>query len=86
MYFSTCFIFIKLLIGRRHPIECQYKVGFSNQGLLNALSYTLYIDSGYAIDIGPGVLGTVLYLLVNIKKKGRDGRGEGEEVRERGFD
>jgi xanthine dehydrogenase/oxidase len=53
------------MIGRRHPIELDYKVGFSNTGLLNALQYTLYIDSGYAIDIGPGVLDTVFTTLDN---------------------
>jgi xanthine dehydrogenase large subunit len=44
------------LTGKRHPFMARYKVGFGDDGLLQALQVTLYADGGWSTDLSPPVL------------------------------
>jgi xanthine dehydrogenase large subunit len=42
--------------GKRHPFKCWYKVGFSNDGLITALSIDHFSNGGCTTDLSPSVL------------------------------
>ena len=44
------------LTGKRHPFLGRYRVGFDEQGLLQALAVELYSDGGWSCDLSPPVL------------------------------
>jgi xanthine dehydrogenase large subunit len=44
------------LTGKRHPFFARYRVGFDDDGLLNALTVQLYADGGWSCDLSPPVL------------------------------
>lgn len=44
------------LTGKRHPFYARWKVGFSEEGLLNALRMELFSDGGWSQDLSEPVL------------------------------
>jgi len=53
------------LTGKRHPFYARWKVGFSEEGLLNALQIELYSDGGWSQDLSEPVLARALCHLDN---------------------
>eukprot|EP00026_Physarum_polycephalum_P000747 Phypoly_transcript_00748.p1 GENE.Phypoly_transcript_00748~~Phypoly_transcript_00748.p1 ORF type:complete len:1347 (+),score=177.55 Phypoly_transcript_00748:570-4043(+) len=53
------------MIGKRQPLVCNYKVGFTNTGTLTALQYDIFVDSGCTIDVGPQLLYTIFTTIDN---------------------
>ncbi|MGK0619381.1 xanthine dehydrogenase molybdopterin binding subunit [Meiothermus cerbereus] len=53
------------LTGKRHPFYARWKVGFSEEGLLNALKIELYSDGGWSQDLSEPVLARALCHLDN---------------------
>ncbi|MDT7921002.1 MAG: xanthine dehydrogenase molybdopterin binding subunit [Meiothermus sp.] len=53
------------LTGKRHPFYARWKVGFSEEGLLNALKVELYSDGGWSQDLSEPVLARALCHLDN---------------------
>ncbi|EKE02670.1 MAG: hypothetical protein ACD_20C00347G0007 [uncultured bacterium] len=62
--------------GKRHPFLCKYKIGFSNEGQINALYVELFSNGGYANDLSTSILERAMfhaentYYIPNIKIKG----------------
>eukprot|EP01111_Echinosteliopsis_oligospora_P015503 TRINITY_DN6157_c0_g1_i1.p1 TRINITY_DN6157_c0_g1~~TRINITY_DN6157_c0_g1_i1.p1 ORF type:complete len:771 (+),score=277.00 TRINITY_DN6157_c0_g1_i1:923-3235(+) len=50
-----------LISGFRHPFLGKYKVGFTNEGKLEALDLQLYADAGYSLELSAGVLDRALF-------------------------
>lgn len=48
------------LMGGRHPALCRYKVGFSNNGHINAIKANIFLDGGHTSDYSPLVLGNLI--------------------------
>lgn len=44
------------LTGKRHPFLGRYKVGFDDDGMLQALQVELFADGGWSCDLSPPVL------------------------------
>ncbi|RDD36189.1 Xanthine dehydrogenase/oxidase [Trichoplax sp. H2] len=44
------------ITGTRHPYLFKYKVGFSNNGIINALRLRMYSNCGNSLDLSPGVM------------------------------
>ncbi len=44
------------LTGKRHAFFVQYKIGFNDDGLLQALGAELFADGGWSVDLSPPVL------------------------------
>ncbi len=42
--------------AKRHPFQCDYKVGFMNDGTIEALHLQLYIAGGYTYDTVYGIM------------------------------
>jgi len=53
------------MTGKRHPFHIAWKVGFDENGLLQALDTTLTCDGGWSIDLSEPVLGRALCHLDN---------------------
>jgi xanthine dehydrogenase large subunit len=53
------------LTGKRHPFYARWKVGFSEEGLLNALKIELFSDGGWSQDLSEPVLARALCHLDN---------------------
>jgi len=53
------------LTGKRHPFYARFKVGFSEEGLLNALKIELFSDGGWSQDLSEPVLARALCHLDN---------------------
>ncbi|RDD44277.1 Xanthine dehydrogenase/oxidase [Trichoplax sp. H2] len=45
------------ITGTRHPYMFKYKVGFNNDGVINALKMKMYSNSGNTRDVSHGVMG-----------------------------
>ena len=45
-----------LMSGQRHPFYSTYKVGFSKDGVVNALDADLYCNAGYSLDLSFAVI------------------------------
>lgn len=48
------------MVGKRHPFRCDYKVGFDDNGKINALQMTLYADGGCSYDSTAGTVDMAL--------------------------
>ena len=44
-----------LMSGTRHPFLARYKFGFNKDGKIIAIKMTVYCNSGYSMDLTPGV-------------------------------
>jgi len=53
------------LTGKRHPFYARFKVGFSEEGLLNAIKIELFSDGGWSQDLSEPVLARALCHLDN---------------------
>ncbi|MCS7057341.1 MAG: xanthine dehydrogenase molybdopterin binding subunit [Meiothermus sp.] len=66
-----------VLTGKRHPFYARYKVGFSEDGLLNALHIELFSDGGWSQDLSEPVMARALchvdnaYYIPNLRAVGR---------------
>ena len=66
-----------MISGWRHPFSAKYKVGFNNDGLVQALDVQLYNSAGWSMDLSFGVLERGLfhatngYYVPNVVTKGR---------------
>jgi len=49
------------LTGKRHPFQVRYTVGFSGEGLLEALKLELYSDGGWSLDLSEAILYRALF-------------------------
>ena len=47
--------------GGRHPMLTKYKVGFTEEGYIKALSAIVYADAGWSVDISAAVTDRTLY-------------------------
>jgi xanthine dehydrogenase large subunit len=62
--------------GGRHPFQNDYKVAFTNDGLITALKVDLYSDGGAYADLSPAVMGRAMthvdnaYYIPNIEIHG----------------
>ncbi|MBL8018494.1 MAG: xanthine dehydrogenase molybdopterin binding subunit [Leptospirales bacterium] len=62
--------------GKRHPYKSFYKVGFNEEGLIDAVEINYYSDGGCSADLSPSVLSRTLmhsdnaYYLQNVKLTG----------------
>ncbi|KAI0224323.1 Xanthine dehydrogenase/oxidase, partial [Lamellibrachia satsuma] len=45
-----------IISGSRHPFLGRYKVGFTKDGLIQALEVDLYSNCGYATDLSPAIM------------------------------
>ncbi|KAJ6490221.1 Molybdopterin-binding domain of aldehyde dehydrogenase-domain-containing protein [Mycena vitilis] len=54
-----------MITGQRHPCLADWKVGFSSEGKLQALSADFYCNAGHSIDISGGVSDRALTHLEN---------------------
>ncbi|MBT4792390.1 MAG: molybdopterin-dependent oxidoreductase [Halobacteriovoraceae bacterium] len=65
------------ITGKRHPFYSEYKVGFSNEGLINALKVKLNADAGAYLDLSSSILERAMfhadgaYYLQNVHIEGR---------------
>ena len=63
--------------GWRHPFSAKYKVGFNNDGLIQALDAQFYNNAGWSMDLSFGVLERALfhatngYYIPNVVTEGR---------------
>lgn len=66
-----------MLTGKRHGFLGQYKVGFSQAGLITALEVALFADGGWSLDLSPPVLLRAMlhvdnaYYIPNLEVRGR---------------
>jgi xanthine dehydrogenase/oxidase len=44
-----------MMTGTRHPFLHKYKVGFTNDGLINAIEIHIYTNVGYSLDLSTSV-------------------------------
>lgn len=44
-----------MMTGTRHPFFYKYKVGFNNEGLLQAVEIHIYNNAGYSTDLSHSV-------------------------------
>lgn len=44
-----------MMTGTRHPFLYKYKVGFNNDGLLQAVEIHIYNNAGYSLDLSMSV-------------------------------
>jgi xanthine dehydrogenase large subunit len=49
------------ITGKRHPFKVHYEIGFSQEGLINALSVQLYADGGAYTDLSPSILDRAMF-------------------------
>ncbi|KAF2076171.1 hypothetical protein CYY_002524 [Polysphondylium violaceum] len=54
--------------GTRHPFIGKYKIGFNDQGLINAADIELFADAGFSIDLSIGVLDRAIFHSENAYK------------------
>ncbi|MGW9632270.1 xanthine dehydrogenase molybdopterin binding subunit [Agromyces sp. NPDC055520] len=65
------------MTGKRHPFHIEWRAGFSDDGLIEALEATLTADGGWSIDLSEPVLGRALchidnaYWIPNVHVHGR---------------
>ena len=65
-----------MISGWRHPFLFKYKVGFSSEGLVQALDVQMYNSAGWSIDLSGAVLGRAMchstnaYYIPNVKVTG----------------
>jgi xanthine dehydrogenase large subunit len=65
------------LTGKRHPFLARFRVGFADDGVLNALKLELYCDGGWSLDLSAPILSRAMfhadncYLLRNVEIVGR---------------
>ncbi|MCB9585656.1 MAG: xanthine dehydrogenase molybdopterin binding subunit [Polyangiaceae bacterium] len=50
-----------ILTGKRHPFLGRYRIGFDNQGKIQAFDLQLTSDGGYSLDLSAPVLGRALF-------------------------
>jgi len=66
------------MIGKRHPFQCDYQVGFDDTGKISALKMTYYADGGCSFDSTPGTMDMALttadncYYFPNYRVEGID--------------
>lgn len=54
--------------GGRHPFLCCWKVGFTDQGVLNTLKMDLYANSGCTLDLSASVVERAMFSMDNAYK------------------
>ena len=65
------------LTGKRHPFYARWKVGYSQEGLVQALWMELYADGGWSLDLSEAVLARAVchvdnaYYIPNLEVVGR---------------
>ncbi len=65
------------LTGKRHPFFARWKVGYSEEGLVQALWMELYADGGWSLDLSEAVLARAVchvdnaYYIPNLEVVGR---------------
>ncbi|WP_217184852.1 xanthine dehydrogenase molybdopterin binding subunit [Streptomyces sp. AC495_CC817] len=65
------------MTGKRHPFHISWKVGFDDDGMLQALDAVLTCDGGWSLDLSEPVLGRALchidnaYWIPNVRAHGR---------------
>ncbi|HEX5658501.1 MAG TPA: molybdopterin cofactor-binding domain-containing protein, partial [Polyangiales bacterium] len=65
------------MTGKRHPSLSRFKVGFADDGKLEALELRIYVDGGYSLDLSSPILSRAMfhadncYLLPNVYIEGR---------------
>lgn len=57
-----------VMTGGRHPFFCRWKVGFTNQGRLDALLVYLYSNAGYSTDLSAAVTQRGIFHIDNAYK------------------
>lgn len=68
------------MTGKRHPFHIEWKVGFDDSGLLQALDAVLTSDGGWSLDLSEPVLARALchtdnaYWIPNVHARGRVAR------------
>ena len=66
-----------LISGYRHPFLGKYKIGFSNDGIIEAAEIELYNNCGWTMDLSIAVMkvafahATNAYYVPNVSLKGR---------------
>ena len=66
-----------LITGYRHPFLGKYKIGFSNDGIIQAAEIELYNNCGWTLDLSFSVMERALthvtnaYYVPNLSIKGR---------------
>ena len=56
------------LIFSRHPFLGHYKVGFNEEGVLQALSIDIYANAGHTMDLSFSVVGRAMFHATNSYK------------------
>ncbi len=65
------------MTGKRHPSLSRFKVGFAEDGKLQALELNIFVDGGYSLDLSSPILSRAMfhadncYLLPNVRIEGR---------------
>jgi xanthine dehydrogenase large subunit len=65
------------MTGKRHPSLSRFEVGFADDGKLQALRLSLYVDGGYSLDLSAPILARAMfhadncYLLPDVYIEGR---------------
>lgn len=54
-----------VMSGKRHPFLGRYRIGFTNEGLIQALDVDLYSDGGWSTDLSEPVMGRALFHIDN---------------------
>ncbi|GEM50082.1 xanthine dehydrogenase molybdopterin binding subunit [Deinococcus cellulosilyticus] len=49
------------LSGKRHPFYARYQVGFTSEGMLQALKLDLYADGGFSLDLSEPIVSRALF-------------------------
>ncbi|XP_011496328.1 PREDICTED: xanthine dehydrogenase [Ceratosolen solmsi marchali] len=57
-----------MMSGTRHPFLHKYKVGFTNNGLINAIEIHIYSNVGYSLDLSTSVLDRAMFHFENSYK------------------
>lgn len=54
-----------LMTGTRHPVKHEYKVGFTNEGIIKAFDSNIYLNAGYSMDLSFSVLDRATLHILN---------------------
>ncbi|XP_071527934.1 xanthine dehydrogenase/oxidase [Panulirus ornatus] len=57
-----------VMTGGRHPFLCRWKIGFTEQGVLNAVKMDLYANGGCTIDLSGAVVQRAMFSMDNAYK------------------
>ncbi|GGJ39036.1 xanthine dehydrogenase molybdopterin binding subunit [Deinococcus roseus] len=49
------------LSGKRHPFHARYQIGFTSEGMLQALKLDLFADGGYSLDLSEPIVSRALF-------------------------